>query len=164
MSKIGEFTNKLPEEIRLVVKGLDDDVRLAIVLALLERGDLSFTQLKNILEIEKSRLNYHLTNLTRATLVKHVYKHELGKMEYSYYTLTRFGRKILSELIGSLRPPRPIETTVLGRRPGRISFELEETATTMRKGEVEVSVVSAEARVTLEGTSGEPLTMVEKEA
>lgn len=107
MSKIEEYVNEIPEEIRRAIRGLDNDSRAAIFVALLKHGELSFSDLQKKLEIDKAKLYFHLGKLIESALVKHYYKHELGRDEYSFYSTTKFGNHFVEALIQSLEP-KPI--------------------------------------------------------
>lgn len=104
MTKIEDYANEIPKEIRRAIRGLDSDHRAGIFVALLEHGELSFTDLQRKLELDKSILTYHLRRLSECALIEHYYKHELGAEQYSYYSVTRFGQNFVETLSSFLRP------------------------------------------------------------
>jgi DNA-binding MarR family transcriptional regulator len=104
MTKIEEYANEIPIEIRRAIRGLDSDHRAGIFVAFLKHGELSFTDLQRKLELDKPTLTYHLRRLSECALVEHYYKHELGADQYSYYSVTRFGQNFVEALSCFLRP------------------------------------------------------------
>lgn len=116
MEKLEKYINEIPEEIRNMISGLDNDYRTAIFVALYEHGELSFSGLLNKLGISKAKLNYHLRKLMESVLVHHYYKHELGAENYSFYNITTFGQSFFENMNQLLNPrtspERPIERSV----------------------------------------------------
>jgi len=104
MTKIEEYAEEIPEEIRRAIRGLDSNYRAAIFVALYKHGDLSFSDLREKLEIDKAMLNYHLGKLIESALVQHYYKHELGTEKYSFYNVSPFGQNFVEILSRFLRP------------------------------------------------------------
>jgi len=97
-----------PDEIRMVIKALSHEIRQAIMIQLMKNGELSFSELHKRLNISKVKLNNHLKNLFSSGLIDHYYKHELGDPRYSYYSLSKLGKRIINNLIKSFIPPAPI--------------------------------------------------------
>lgn len=110
MTKIKEYSEEIPEEIRHAIRGLDSDYRGAIFVALYKHGELSFTALQKTLEIDKAMLSYHLGKLIESALVHHYYKHELGTEQYSFYNMTPFGQNFV-ETLGQILRPEPCPLT-----------------------------------------------------
>jgi len=117
MTKIEEYANEIPQEIRRAIRGLDSNYRTAIFVVLYKHGELSFSDLQKKLEIDKAMLNYHLGKLVESALVHHYYKHKLGIEKYSFYNVTPFGQNFVEILSQFLRPqpyfitPRESSTT-----------------------------------------------------
>lgn len=90
------YSNEVPEQIKLVIKGMDSEVRLAIIVALMKREKMSFSELKELLDINSSSLSRHLSILQDGGLVTNV----LGWKEnsYSYYTITDIAKSVLGSL------------------------------------------------------------------
>jgi len=112
MTKIEDYAKEIPEEIRRAIRGLDSDYRAGIFVALHKYGELSFSDLRKKLEIDKAMLNYHLGKLIESALIQHYYKHELGTEKYSFYNITPFGQDFVEILSHFLRPqpyPTPLE-------------------------------------------------------
>jgi DNA-binding HxlR family transcriptional regulator len=121
MRKIEDYVNEVPEEIRRAIRGLDSDYRTAIFVALYKHGELSFSELQKMLEMDKAMLNYHLGVLVESALVHHYYKHELGTEKYSFYNITTYGQGFLEILSQVLRPS-----------PQRVFLEEERSAVSTR--------------------------------
>lgn len=111
LSKIDEYASQIPIEIKKAVKSFGNDVRCAIVVDLIGKDELTFTQLKDDLDIEPALLSNHLKILMDGAIVQHYYKHEFGNEQYSYYGLTLFGKDFLR---GILEPLRAIQ------QPGKL--------------------------------------------
>ena len=101
---IQEYSQRIPEEIRRAVNGLNNETRAAIVAYLSEVGEAPFTRLEKELAIGKPALAAHLKILTQSGLIAHFYKHEFPNDQYSYYGLSDFGKGFLRNLINTLRP------------------------------------------------------------
>ncbi len=112
LSKIEEYASQIPNEIRKAVKAFGNDVRCAIIVDLIRKEELTFTQLKEDFDIDTGLLSNHLNILMDSAIVEHYYKHELGNEEYSYYGLTLFGKDIFR---GILEPLKSIQ--VSGKLP-----------------------------------------------
>lgn len=105
MKKVEDYANEIPEEVRRAIRGLDSDYRAAIFVALYKHDELSFSELRKLLEMNKAMLNYHLGVMVESALVHHYYKHELGTEKYSFYNITSYGQNFLETLGQVLRPP-----------------------------------------------------------
>ncbi len=105
MKKYKKYTEEIPEETRLIVASLDNPIREAILVLLNKNAELSFSSIKKELGLDKLTLNYHLKNLYSAALIDHYFRHEFGNQEYSYYSMTSLGRRVLKNLTKVLIPP-----------------------------------------------------------
>jgi len=76
------------ENISKILLILSHQIRRDILLILLEKKELSFSELMNILEIDTGRMSFHLRNL----------KLFLDQTPTGKYTLNRFGQKALGIL------------------------------------------------------------------
>ena len=112
LEKIAQYVEEFPEEVRLVVKSLDSSIRQAILVLLNTKVELSFSEIQKALEIDKVKLNNHLKNLFSSALIDHYYRHEVGNPNYSYYSLSRLGRRVLSHLVQAFIPPSPIQEVI----------------------------------------------------
>jgi len=109
MENIEQYTEKLPEEFRLVVRSLDNPIRQAILVLLSGNLEWPFSSIQKELELDKVKLNFHLKNLFSSALIDHYYKHEVGNQKYSYYSITPLGRRVLTYLNRALTPPSPTQ-------------------------------------------------------
>lgn len=109
--KIEEYSNEMPLELRRVVGALNDKLRLAIFFVLLKYGELSFSQIMNVLEIPQqysSKLTYHLKKLEKAALIKNEYTKKENSESYSFYDLTEFAEELLKGLMNTIALPESI--------------------------------------------------------
>lgn len=99
-----EMTEAQPEQI----KSLDFDKRLEIYAALLHDSRLdilrklddnnpsmSYTELKKTFNMNPNTLRYHLKVLREAGLVSNTYEKRGSKSEYSFYSNTDLGKRVL---------------------------------------------------------------------
>jgi len=114
-TKIKEYADELPSELKRAVEALNDDLRQAIFFVLLKNGELSFTQIMTELEIprkDSSILSHHLKILEKGALIKNKYAKKEGVDSHSFYDLTDFGEDILDSLMDTIAIPRLIEEPV----------------------------------------------------
>ncbi len=110
MSKIEAYASEIPDEIRHAINAFDHDFRAAIFVVLLKNDELAFSEIRNLLNIDKkAKLTYHLSKLTKGALVEHHYKHEVGVDKYSFYSLTNFGKNF-ARVLGDALEPEPIKS------------------------------------------------------
>ncbi len=107
MKKFRKYAEEFPNEVKIAVASLDNSVRQAILILLSKKAELSFSDIKDELGLDKLLLNFHLKNLFSAGLVDHYYRHELGNQKYSYYSITKLGERILTNLSRAFIPPLP---------------------------------------------------------
>jgi DNA-binding transcriptional ArsR family regulator len=94
---ISEYAGEIPKEVKSIIKALDDDVRLATIVALMKNTKMSFSELKNLFNLNSSSLSYHLTLLQNGGLVINFL--ELKGESHSYYSVTDLSKSILESLI-----------------------------------------------------------------
>jgi len=82
---------------------LDNELRLAAVLEIMENPGISFNDLARKLGVEKGLLAYHIGVLKAAGLVK-VNPHRKGR-KTSHYQLTEECKSILEELLSKVERP-----------------------------------------------------------
>ena len=92
---------KIPLELELALKGVSNKIRFALSLILIEKGPLSFSEITNLLNKEKSSIANHLTKLVEGGVIQNYLKKKPNSKEYSFYEITKFGEKIVSGLIKS---------------------------------------------------------------
>jgi len=93
---------QLPHELSLAIKGLDSEHRQRILLSLIEKEKLSFSEISNRANINRSLLANHLKILSKTLLIEHYYEHEIGNERYSYYRISPFGKALLGNMLGTL--------------------------------------------------------------
>lgn len=90
-----EYNRKVPEITQKALRSLGNREELAIAILLSEKGEVSFKQLANLIQMNPGTLNYHLKPLRRAGLVENHYKKVESSDEYSFYQLSEFGKDFL---------------------------------------------------------------------
>lgn len=108
METYSAYVNDIPEEVRLTIASMNNPIRQAILVLLVRNNELSFSNLLEELGINKVKLNFHLKNLFSSALIDHYYRHEVGNPQYSYYSVTPLGTRVLFSLIDSFVPPTPL--------------------------------------------------------
>jgi DNA-binding transcriptional ArsR family regulator len=108
-SSLLKYANEVPDEIKSVIKGFDSDVRLAIIIALMKNGKMTFSDLKKLLGLNSSSLSSHLLILQDGGLIKNIL--EWNENSYSYYLTTDIAERVLRRLFDTIIPnptPDPI--------------------------------------------------------
>lgn len=108
VEKYQGYKEEIPEEVRIAIRSLCNDVRQGILVLLSSGIELAFSDIQKKLEIDKMKLNFHLKNLFSSGLIDHYYRHEVGNPKYSYYSISQLGKRILTYLIHAFIPPFPI--------------------------------------------------------
>lgn len=96
---LAEYAASIPEEVRAMVFGLADDDRLGLVLALLEHGRMSFSEMKEKFGIGPSSLSGHLKVLQRGNMVHNFLGRHNGRVS-SYYEATELAESMLDSVVG----------------------------------------------------------------
>jgi predicted transcriptional regulator len=91
---------EIPEEIRHVIKGLDNDTRLAILTLLMKNGKMTYSELKNSLSLNSSTLSADLSLLQDGGLVANFL--EWKNKSYSYYVITNLAKSVLKSLFDAV--------------------------------------------------------------
>jgi DNA-binding HxlR family transcriptional regulator len=101
-----DHANEIPKEVRSVIKGLNNETRLAIIVVLMKNGKMTFSELKESLALNSSSLSNHLSILQDGGLVNNVL--EWKENSYSYYTPTDIANRVLESLFNIVvQTPRP---------------------------------------------------------
>ena len=111
---LAELADKVPALVRAGIKGLADDDRLGLVIALAEGGKMTFSEIKAKYGLNPSTLSSHLNALQSGNLVRNYYEKGIGRA-YSYYEATELPEAVVSALFRSVhkaeggkeRPPHP---------------------------------------------------------
>lgn len=105
--KVQNIANKLPFEIQNAITAFDKDTRQAIIITLLNEGDLRFSELKEKLSdpdqaIHNQTLTNALEKLQKGGLInKRVADTEGGDIK-SYYEVSEYGERFVDCLLNSL--------------------------------------------------------------
>jgi len=106
MTKVDEYSNRIPLTVRQAFKAFGSDNRCAIVVALYGHdGRLTFNRLKTTLDLDPRVLTNELKKLRNGAIVAHYTEYTKGKRDHSYYELTDFGVGILKAAFGVLASP-----------------------------------------------------------
>ena len=97
-------SDEIPHEIKDAISALDDPIRWRIVENLLEKNELSYTEILNSLKISKGKLSYHLAKMTRGALLEKFGKNDVSLKYDSYYCLSSYGNKVIFGLMTALAP------------------------------------------------------------
>jgi DNA-binding transcriptional ArsR family regulator len=108
MDLASAYANEVPDEIKSVVKGLDSDVRIAIIIALMKNGKRTFSDLKHLLHLNSSSLSRHLSILQDGGLIKNIL--EWNENSYSYYVTTDIAERVLRNLSDTIIPNSKLVT------------------------------------------------------
>jgi DNA-binding HxlR family transcriptional regulator len=97
VEKYLQYANKVPKEIRIATESLSgqNDLRWAIIIALIEEGASPFSDIREKLDIHQQRLTNALSALQRGGLIEKRAGDELGDEYSGEYAITTFGQKIL---------------------------------------------------------------------
>jgi DNA-binding transcriptional ArsR family regulator len=96
--------NLIPEELKDAILALSHRTRLDII-AILQKSDLSYTQLLEKTGIQKGSLTNHLNKLMDAGLINNFSQGRFGGPYNSFYRLSRFGNDFLASLLSSIEIP-----------------------------------------------------------
>ncbi len=93
------YLNKFPEDFELFLKGLGNNFRLSLALLLLENGNLSLKKITDYTKKSNSSVLNHLKKLELGGIVQNFLKKSEETNEYSFYELTKFGKRIIYTLL-----------------------------------------------------------------
>jgi DNA-binding transcriptional ArsR family regulator len=114
-SIISQYAGEIPKDVKNVIKALNDDNRVAIIVALMKNSRMTFTELKKLFDIAPSSMTYHLSILQDGGLVHH-YLEKPSEGSYSYYATTELVETVLGALYDNIMmtpitkfetPPQP---------------------------------------------------------
>ncbi len=104
---VNEYSKEIPEEIKLSIKALADDTRLSILILLLKKKKMSFTKLKETLNLSSSSLSNHLAIMQDGGIVNNFL--EWNEKSYSYYKVTDLGINLIKSIFKVVGYRSPIE-------------------------------------------------------
>ena len=111
---LAELADKVPALARAGIRGLADDDRLGLVIALAEGGKMTFSEIKAKYGLDPGTLSSHLNALQSGNLVRNHYEKGIGRA-HSYYEATDLPEAVIGALLrsghgaeaGKERPPHP---------------------------------------------------------
>lgn len=97
--KINEMAERIvPREMISILGSLNSNLDWAIMSALEDR-ESTFSQIKESLRTKNNKLlTYHLKKLSINGLIQHYYKYSGPKQNYSYYSITNLGKKLVRNI------------------------------------------------------------------
>ena len=102
-STLSQYSNEIPEEIRLLLKGFSDEKNLGLVVALLKDGKMTFNEIKEKFQFSSSSLSNRLNELQDGNLIKNFYE-KSGSRGFSYYDVTDIPELIFDSLFEIMYP------------------------------------------------------------
>ena len=105
-----EYANKLPEEVKDLLLGFSSPENLGLLAALMERGKMSFNEMKQEFKLSSSSLTNRLNVLQNGNLVKNFYEKTDGR-GFSYYDVTDVFQQIFGSVYEILYSPTSTEKT-----------------------------------------------------
>jgi len=88
------YAKRIPFEVRATLRGLDDDSRLGLVVAMLDDGKMTFNEMKTKFEMNSSSLSNHLSILQEGNLIQNFYEKNNNRVS-SYYDVTDIAESML---------------------------------------------------------------------
>ena len=70
---LAELSDRVPARVKAGIRGLADDERLGLVIALAEGGKMTFSEIKTKYGLDPSTLSGHLNALQSGNLVRNYY-------------------------------------------------------------------------------------------
>lgn len=101
-----EYANKVPKENRIAAENLSgqNDLRWAVLVAIVEDGASPFSRIKEILDVHQQRLSDALSALQQGGLIEKRVGDELGSKYSGEYAITNFGTEILDGFYQATSP------------------------------------------------------------
>lgn len=96
-----EYINQIPEDFELLLKGLGNTFRISLVLLIMEKKSLSLSKIIKLTNKENSSVINHIKKLQLAGIFQNFLKKEQDTREFSFYEVTQYGKKVVSDLITS---------------------------------------------------------------
>ena len=105
---LADLAGKVPALVKAGIKGLSDDDRLGLTVALVEGGRMTFSEIKAKYGLNSGTLSGHLAALQKGDLVRNYYEKN-GERAYSYYEATDLPKVMLNALFIAARKMRVVE-------------------------------------------------------
>ncbi len=96
-----DYKEKIPKDFEALLKGISNKFRYALVLLLMDKGSLSFSDIVRVTNKEKSLITNHLKKLEFCGLIQNFLRKNETTNEYSFYEMTNYGKKIITKLTQS---------------------------------------------------------------
>lgn len=112
---LAEIADEVPALVKAGIKGLADDDRLGLALALLDGGRMTFSEIKARFGLNSSTLSSHLTALQKGDLIRNYYQKSDGRA-YSYYEATELPKVMLGALFISIGKMKVVENEPIRTR------------------------------------------------
>lgn len=99
--KINNYIEQIPEDFELILKGIGNKFRFNIAFFIVKNGESSFKTISNNFHKKNSLINHHIKILETSGILQNIIKYNNKLREYSYYKITRIGKRIILELIST---------------------------------------------------------------
>lgn len=111
--KLEKYINEIPLMVRNFLKALNNETRQGIIIYLLRVGSKSFTEMSKDLKLSKNTLSHHIKNLTQHGLIYNFYSRNEFDDKYSFYEISKLGKKLINNLMDFIIPVSSSEEDVL---------------------------------------------------
>ncbi len=98
------YINEIPLVVKNSLKALCDENRQGILIYLLRSGSKSFIEISKELKISKNNLSHHIKTLLRFGLIYNFYNKNKFADKYSFYEISKLGKRIIDVLLNFLTP------------------------------------------------------------
>lgn len=103
MEKVEQYPSQIPLILRQTFKAFASDNRSIIIEALLNNNKrLTFSEIKQVVNLDQRILTDELRKLISGAVVDHYTEYRDGVKRHSYYELTEYGTKILEATLNVL--------------------------------------------------------------
>lgn len=113
--RLEEIAGEVPALVKAGIRGLADDDRLGLALALIDGGRMTFAEMKERFGLDSSTLSNHLTALQKGDLIRNYYEKSGGRA-YSYYEATELPKVMLGALFISTGKMKVVENKPIRTR------------------------------------------------
>ncbi len=95
------YQKEIPEEFDSLLRALSSTLRFKLTLLFLNHLRFSFSEITKLIGINNSLMKNHLNKLELGGIIQNYFEKNDTLKDYSFYTLTDFGRAIITTLIES---------------------------------------------------------------
>lgn len=100
--RVGIYASYFPSEIRRGIEGIDGDLQFATTYLLIENGRMSFSELKEELDVHQQTLSNALSKMQKGSLITQIDVQSIDERYNSFYEVTSFGYSFVDSLFESL--------------------------------------------------------------